>query len=181
MKISKVLLLVLLATLSGCAELRQLPPVQVSQPHSEPDTDTGAVLWLAAANRTRDQSPEQQLQTLANREQAYQDNPDINHRMQLALLLATGADEVRDTRRARQLLNGIDPLPDEVGDRELISLLLQWLDDQTEASRKLKILWKQATEQNLRIEELEQQLQALTTIEQNIQNRDPPAAIEHER
>ena len=31
---------------------------------------------------------------------------------------------------------------------------------------------KQLTEQNLRIEELEQQLQALTTIEQHIQQRE---------
>lgn len=179
MKISKVLLLVLLAVLSGCAELQQLP-VLAAQPCSEPDA--GAARWLAALNSTQDQSPEQQQQTLANWEQAYQDNPDLNHRVQLALLLATGADEVRDTRRARQLLNRIDPLPDKASDRELITLLLQWLDEQSQAGRKLDILWKQVTEQNRRIEELEQQLQALTTIEQNIQNRDDaPAAIEHER
>jgi hypothetical protein len=102
--------------------------------------------------------------------------------MPLALLLATGADEVRDARRARHLLNRIDPLPDKASDRELIALLLQWLDEQSQAGRKLDILWKQATEQTRRIEELEQQLQALTTIEQNIQNRDDaPAAIEYER
>ncbi len=178
MKISKLHLLVLLAALSGCAELQQLPAV-VQQPCSEPDS--GAALWLAAANSTREQSPEQQEQTLVSWEQAYQANPDINHRMPLVLLLATGADEVRDTRRARHLLNGIDPLPEKVGDRELISLLLQGLDEQGQSGRKLNILWKQVTEQNRRIEELEQQLRALTTIEQNIQNRDPPAAIEHER
>jgi len=98
--------------------------------------------------------------------------------MRLVLLLATGADNVRDARRARRLLNGIDPLPASTGDRELISLLLMWLGDQGESARKLDILWKQVTTQNRRIEELEQQLQALTTIEQNIQNRDIPPADE---
>jgi hypothetical protein len=53
-----------------------------------------------------------------------------------------------------------------------------WLGDQGESARKLDILWKQVTTQNRRIEELEQQLQALTTIEQNIQNRDIPPADE---
>ena len=47
--------------------------------------------------------------------------------------------------------------------------------------RKIHILWKQVTEQNRRIEELEKQLQALTTIEQKIQQREKPAVIEDER
>jgi hypothetical protein len=72
----------------------------------------------------------------------------------------------------------VDPLPDAVADRELIVMLQQMLDEQGQANRKLSILWKQLTEQNRRIEELEQQLQALTTIEQNIQNRDNPVVIE---
>ena len=179
MKMSRILMLVLLGVLSGCAELQQLPVLPTPQPCSEPTS--GAALWLGELNSTHDQSPEQLQQTLANWEQAYLGSPNINNRMRVALLLATGADAVRDTRRARRLLNGVDPLPDNVGDRELISLLQQWLDEQAQSVRKLDILWKQATEQNRRIEELEQQLQALTTIEQNIQSRDSPDVIENER
>jgi hypothetical protein len=170
-----------LLLLGGCAgfPFPPAPAPMTSPPCSE--QAGGAAIWLAAVHDTHIQTPEQQLQTLENWEHAFQGNPDINNRVRLALLLATGADAVRDTRRAHRLLNGIDPLPVDSGDREMIALLQQWLDDQGQSSRKLDILWKQLTEQNRRIEELEQQLQALTTIEQNIQSRDTPNASEHER
>ena len=168
---------VLLVLLTGCAALQQRFP-ELSPPTACKQSDSGASRWLAAIHATRDQSPDRQQQTLEEWEQAYQASPDIDNRMRLILLLATGADNVRDDRRARRLLNGIDPLPAASGDRELISLLLLWLDDQSESARKLDILWKQVTTQNRRIEELEQQLRALTNIEQNIQNRDIPPTDE---
>jgi hypothetical protein len=173
----RISLLVLLVLLTGCAALQQRI-TEPSPPAPCKESTSGANRWLAEINATRDQSPDRQQQTLEAWEQAFQASPGIDNRMRLVLLLATGADNVRDARRARRLLNGIDPLPASTGDRELISLLLMWLGDQGESARKLDILWKQVTTQNRRIEELEQQLQALTTIEQNIQNRDIPPADE---
>jgi hypothetical protein len=180
MKASRLLILVLLGGLPGCAELQQLSTPHPQQECTTPP-DSGVALWLAAESGTRDQSPEQQQQTLVKWEEEFQRDPDINHRMQLILLLANGAEGVRDSHRARRLLDGIDPLPDDHGDREFITLMQQRLDDQSQSARKLDILWKQVTEQNRRIEELEQQLQELTNIEQNIQNRDAPTVIERER
>ena len=59
-------------------------------------------------------------------------------------------------------------------DREFVTLLLQFLEERQEYEQKLSVLWKQVTQQGRRINELEQQLKALTNIEQNIQQREPP-------
>ena len=131
-------------------------------------------------HQVRDRSPEKQQQALDDWVKAFDGNPDINNRMRMVLLLTLGSEQVRDIRRARRLVDNVDPLPEAAADRELIVILQQMLDEQGESNRKLSILWKQVTEQNRRIEELEQQLQALTTIEQNIQNRDTPVVIENE-
>jgi hypothetical protein len=180
MKSSRLLILVLLGGLSACAELQQLPALAAAGQCTTPP-ETGVSLWLAAESSTREQSPEQQQTTLVNWEQEFQRDAGLDNRMRLVLLLSNSAEGIRDSRRARRLLDGIDPLPDNPGDREFITLMQQWLDDQSEAGRKLDILWKQVTDQNRRVEELEQQLQELTNIEQNIQNRDVPPVIEHER
>jgi hypothetical protein len=168
-------LLVLVATLAACAELQQY---RTTAPAPVVEGRSGASIWLEQMHQVRDRSPEKQQQALDDWEKALEGNPDINNRMRMVLLLMLGSEQVRDIRRARRLLDDVDPLPDAVADRELIVMLQQMLDEQGQANRKLSILWKQLTEQNRRIEELEQQLQALTTIEQNIQNRDNPVVIE---
>lgn len=168
-------MLVLLAGLAGCAEMQQyrstvLAPVI--------DGRSGANVWLEQLHQVRERSPEKQQQALDDWDKAFEGNPDINNRMRIVLLLTLGSDQVRDIRQARRLLDDVDPLPAADADRELIVILQQMLDEQGQSNRKLSILWKQVTEQNRRIEELEQQLQALTTIEQNIQSRDAPAVAE---
>lgn len=171
-------LLMLLTGLVACAEMQQyrttvLAPVIESR--------TGANTWLEMMHEVRDRSPEKQQQALDDWDMAFAGNPDMNNRMRMVLLLALGSEQVRDIRRARRLLDAVDPLPDAAADRELIVILQQMLDEQGQSNRKLSILWKQVTEQNRRIEELEQQLQALTTIEQNIQSRETPVVIENEQ
>ncbi len=171
-------LLMLLAGLVACAEMQQyrttvLAPVIENR--------TGANTWLEMMHEVRDRSPEKQQQALDDWDKAFAGNPDMNNRMRLVLLLTLGSEQVRDIRRARRLLDAVDPLPDTAADRELIVILQQMLDEQGQSNRKLSILWKQVTEQNRRIEELEQQLQALTTIEQNIQSRETPVVIENEQ
>jgi hypothetical protein len=168
-------LLVLVATLGACAEMQQY---RATVPAPVVEGRSGANIWLEQMHQVRDRSPEKQQQALDDWEKALEGNPDINNRMRMVLLLMLGTEQVRDIRRARRLLDNVDPLPDAVADRELIVMLQQMLDEQGQSNRKLSILWKQLTEQNRRIEELEQQLQALTTIEQNIQNRDNPVVIE---
>lgn len=178
MRIIRLSVTIMVLALGACAEF---PPYWKAESPRAAEARSGATTWLEAVHAVRDDSPAQQQTTLDNWEQAFEGNPDINNRMRLAVLLATGAEPLRDARRARRLLDGVDPLPESAGDREMIVLLQLWLDEQAQASRKLSILWKQATAQNRRIEELEQQLQALTTIEQNIQSRDVPAVIDNER
>jgi len=90
------------------------------------------------------------------------------------LLLAVGNEPVRDTRQARQLLEELDTPPESPRSQELVAILKQFLDEQEVAARKLKELSRQVSAQNMRIEELEEQQKALTTIEQSIQQREIP-------
>lgn len=178
MRLIRLSFILVVFSLGACAELQQSWKAESTV---EVGSGSGAATWLEAVHAVRDDSPEQQKVTMDNWEQAFKGNPDINNRMRLALLLAIGAEPLRDARRSRRLLDGVNPLPASAADREMIALLRLWLDEQGQAGRKLSILWKQVTTQNRRIEELEQQLQALTTIEQNIQSRDVPVVIENER
>ncbi len=176
MLIRMLVLLVLLSGLAACSELQHyqtgvLAPVI--------DGRSGVNVWFESLHEVRDWSPEKQQLALDNWDKAFEGNPDINNRMRLVLLLTLGSEQVRDIRRARRLLDDVDPLPDAEADRELIVILQQMLDEQGQSNSKISILWKQVTEQNRRVEELEQQLQALTTIEQNIQSRDAPVVIEN--
>lgn len=180
MRLVRLSFIIAVLALAACAELQQYrQPVTTGD--SSCVTGSGVATWLEAVQALRAESPAQQQLALANWEKAFRGNPDIDNRMRLALLLATGEEQVQDRRRARSLLKEIDPLPEAASDREMIALLMQWLDEQAQAGRKLNILWKQVTDQSRRIEELELQLQALTTIEQNIQSREVPAVIDHER
>jgi len=169
-------LLVLLPGLAACSVLQQH---RMTAPTPVIDGRSGSSVWLESLHEVRDWSPEKQQKALDNWDKAFTGNPDINNRMRLVLLLTLGSEQVRDIRRARRLLDDVDPLPDAEADRELIVILQQMLDEQGQANSKISILWKQVTEQNRRVEELEQQLQALTTIEQNIQSREAPVVIEN--
>lgn len=166
---TRLLKLILLATLvSGCTELQHysegLAPV-IEGGH-------GVTNWLGDLHQTRSMSSGLLQQTQDDWEREFLENPSVNNRMRLVLLLATAEEPVGDRKRARSLLNGFDVGEGRDNDREMVAIIRQFLDTQAQDSRKISILWKQVTEQNRRIEELEQQLQALTTIEQNIQQRD---------
>jgi hypothetical protein len=128
--------------------------------------------WLDELHETRAMSPELLQQTLQDREQAFRADPTASNRMRLALLFVTGNAAVVDRPRARTLLDGFDAGAGGVSEQELTTLLQVYLDAQAERSRQYSSLRKQLAAQQRRIEELEQQLQALTTIEQHIQQRD---------
>ena len=185
------LLILLLLALSACSELQQY---KSNWPASVINGEQGAGYWLAELHATRGMTADQQKQILKSREKEFHDNPSPNNRLRVALLLATGSEEIRDHRRALTLLDEIDLASYDISDREMITVFRQLLGEERKANRKIYILWKQLTEQSQqieeleqqlteqsqRVEELEQQLKALTTIEQKIQQREKPVVIENE-
>lgn len=177
MKFFKTLLVTLLPLLVACSEMQTLRD-NMHQATDEPapviDGKRGVHGWLADLHGLRAWPPESLPALLDAREEAFRAKPDIENRMRLVMLLLVDVDLVRDDRRARLLLNGIDPLPSRPDDREFISLLQQFFDGRQDDEQKLKVLWKQVTQQSRRINELEQQLKALTSIEQTIQQRETP-------
>lgn len=155
--------------LAGCSNLQQTGNYE-----SVPVVDRGSDLngHLEELHASREMSPEELNNILAAREQDFLDNPSYDNRMRLVLLLAAGDKAIQDKSRALELLEGIDTIPLSAGEQEMMIILRQFLEEQVEASGKLASLARQRTEQNQRIEELEQQLRQLTTIEQSIQQRD---------
>jgi len=133
-----------------------------------------AAYWLEEWHWASGLPEVQQREILANRERAFQQSATPRNRLRLALLLAEGPGSVRNQRRALELLQGMDM--DQVSDSgKALSALLQqviaeydWFDDER---ARLRVNLK---ESEARVEELERQLQELTTIEQNIQQRDIP-------
>ena len=95
-------------------------------------------------------------------------------------MLTAGDASIRDPKRARELLDGLDLPPDETSDQELATILRQLIDGQDQASMSISTLKKQIRKQTLHIKELEQQQRALTDIEQNIQQREIPPDLEND-
>ena len=178
MNFHKLCLVCLLPMLGACAELQALrdtaPSAATRDAAPVIDGKQGVHGWLADFHELRTRPPESLPAVLAAREEAFRAKPEAENRMRLVMLLLVDAESVRDARRARLLLDRFKPLPASPDDREFIVLLKQFLDGQQEYEQKLSVLWKQVTQQNRRIDELEQQLKALTSIEQNIQQREPP-------
>lgn len=132
----------------------------------------GADYRLTQLHETRTMTPEQRVVTYELWEQEYINNPDTSNRLTLALLLATGNDSIRDLPRALELLEGIYPEPDDSSDRELAILLKQYIHEQLSADTTIKDLKALIIKKNKLVKELEEQQQALTNIEQNIQQRE---------
>jgi hypothetical protein len=139
----------------------------------------GVNYWLSELHDTRKMSPEQLQQTLESREQEFHQDPGTGNRLRLVLLLAAGDEPVNDPQRALELLDAMNTLPDNPSDRELIVILQHFLYEQVMSNRKIGELTQQVTRQKTRIEELEQQQKALTTIEQSIQEREKPSGTDN--
>ena len=131
-----------------------------------------AAYWLEEWHRVV-QLPEDQLQlTLASREQDFERAPDPRTRLRLALLLAEGPKSVRDQSRALKLLKGLNTEQASDSARALAFLLQQIIGEQHWSGDKIAELRAKLKQSDARIEELERQLQELTTIEQSIQQRE---------
>ena len=179
MNLHRTCLVCLLPMLAACSDLQLIrdPTPQASQEKDTLVVDGrhGVHGWLADSKALRGKSVRLLPAMLEAREQAFRANPDLDNRMRLVMVLLVEQEAVQDEKRARELLKQLRPLPASPDDREFIKLLLQFLDARQDDERKQSVLWKQITRQNKRIDELEQQLKALTNIEQNIQQREPPA------
>ena len=119
--------------------------------------------------------PETQFKlTLKNREQEFERKPDPRTRLRLALLLATGPAPERDQGRALELLQGMEADGASESALALAALMMQMIDEQLWSADKMTELKGKLGKADTRIDELEQQLQELTNIEQSIQQRETP-------
>ena len=169
--------MLLLLVLTACSEFQprtiiEYPPV-VTRISGTNDT-------LAELHNTREMTPEEIRQTVEAWEQELKEDPSIHNHIKMALLLTAGDASARDPKRARELLDWLHEAPVKSSDRELTTLLRQILDEQGQANSAISKLKKQAGQQSRRIKELEEQQQALTDIEQNIQQRDTQPDIEND-
>lgn len=170
------LALMVLFMLAACSELRTLrDDILPAGNGAQPGGRMMVHSWLDDMQALRKLTPEMQQGLLESREERFTARQDNRRRMDVVLLLMVADESVRDDRRARKLLRDYEPLPPATEDREFIRLLKQFLDTREHDAQKLAVLWEQVTEQSERISELEQQLRALTSIEQNIQQRENPA------
>ena len=160
---------VVAALLAGCSEL---PYYNNGGFAPVIDSGRGVNRWLDDLRETRAMPPELLRQTLEVWDREFQENPTVNNRMRLVLLLATREPPVGDRERARELLVGFDAEAASDSECELVDIMWQSLDEISEKNSKINEVNKIVADRDRRIEELEQQLQALTTIEQHIQQRD---------
>lgn len=168
--LKKIPLAVILALLlTGCSELQYYNPTGFAPVTSR---GYGADYWLEQMHEIRTMAPEQRLVTYRLWEQDYIKRPDTNTRIKLALLLSTGHESIRNQQRASEILKGIEVEPENHGDQEFIILLQQFIDEQLKADATISDLKSAVRKKNRQIKELEEQQQALTNIEQNIQQRE---------
>ena len=161
----------LLITLTACSEFQYYSTTGFAPITSK---GYGADYWLEQMHEIRTMTPEQRLVTYQLWEQDYINDPDDNNRVKLALLLATGHESIRNLERAREILTGIDADLENHSDREFVILLEQLIDEQLLANDTIIDLRASNRRKTRQIKELEEQQQALTNIEQNIQQRETP-------
>lgn len=133
-----------------------------------------AAYWLEEWHWVSGLPGGQQREVLANREREFQQSATPRNRLRLALLLAEGPGPVRDQKRALKLLEEMDMARASDSGKALSALLQQVIAESDWFVGKITHLRANLKESETRIEELERQLQELTTIEQNIQLREIP-------
>lgn len=157
-----------LLIVSGCAHWELPPVMERSNPFMESD-------WLAELHLVQQLPAVAQLDELRVRKQAYQTGADTVSRLRLALLLGLGAEEVRNEARALALLDetsGSASLSES--EAALADVLRKWLQERQRNQGLLRAERKAVAERDTRIRELESQLEAVTSIEQSIRQRQKP-------
>ena len=161
-KVALVLVLVLL--LGGCSQWELPPVLEGSGVLVETD-------WLHELRRVQQLPAAEQAAELEARRKAYRADTTNDHRLRLALLLALGKGEVRDESRALTLLEELDSDSQGPSEAALAGLLRQWLRERQRLLGQLQAERKALAERDSRIQELESQLDAVTSIEKSIRQR----------
>jgi hypothetical protein len=133
-----------------------------------------AASWLEEWHRVIALPEDQLVATFKTRELEFERSANPETRLRLALLLAEGPQPVRDQVRALKLLKGLDAGQASDSARALAALLQQVIEEQRWSINKMAELNKKLEASQTNVDELELQLQELTTIEQNIQQRELP-------
>ncbi|HHH45216.1 MAG TPA: hypothetical protein ENK49_13855 [Gammaproteobacteria bacterium] len=168
---NKRLILITMMVLSGCQPMtvqHSKGPVPVTVRVDD------ATYWLEEWQQLRELSDKQLKEELEIRRQAFIRSAEPRTRLRLALLLAAGPGSVRNQDKALKLLKGLDMDRADAGARALAALLQQNIEEQDWSGAKIDELRDKLAQSEARVEELERQLQELTTIEQNIQQRVTP-------
>jgi len=132
--------------------------------------------WLEEWYRIVSLPEDQLLLALKAREREFARSASPETRLRLVLLLAEGPQPVRDQKRALELLKGFDARQASDSTRALAALLKQVIEEQRWSIDRIAELNKKLKASRTRVEELELQLQELTTIEQHIQQRELPGS-----
>ena len=130
-----------------------------------------AAYWLEEWYRLKDLSEDQLEAALLSRQLEFKQAPGPRTRLRLALLLAQGPKPVRNQSEAYGLLKDLDQERASDSAKALAALLQQVIGEQRWAGDRLAEQRTKLKEAEVRIEELERQLQELTDIEQSIQQR----------
>jgi len=132
--------------------------------------------WLEEWHRVIELPEDQLLATFETRELEFERSANPGSRLRLALLLAEGPQPVRDQTRGLELLKELDAGQASDSARALAALLQQVIEEQRWSIDKMTELNQKLEASQAHVEELELQLQELTTIEQNIQQRELPSS-----
>ena len=166
-----ILLILALVVLGAC---RPVTVQQVDGPVPVAVRVDDAAYWLEEWHRTINLPEEQLVLTLRTREHEFERSPDSRTRLRLALLLAEGPQPVRDQDRALELITGLDHERASDSAKALAALLSQVIEEQRWSGDKIAEMNRKLMNSETRVEELERQLQELTSIEQSIQQRELP-------
>jgi hypothetical protein len=140
------------------------------------DSVDDVAYWLEEWQRVIALPEDQLVQAFEAREFEFERSANPGTRLRLALLLAEGPQPVRNQGRALKLLSELDAGQASDGARALAALLKQVVEEQRWSIDKIAELNRNLKASQTHVEELELQLQELTTIEQNIQQRELPSS-----
>lgn len=169
-----LLLLLGILVLNACQAVtvkHEDSPVQVVEKVDD------AADWLEEWHRIIALPGDQLVQMFNARQLEFERSANPGTRLRLALLLAEGPQPVRDQVRALELLKELDAEQASDSAIALAALLRQVIEEQKWLTNKMTGLNSDLKDYQTQVDELERQLRELTTIEQNIQERELPNSL----
>ena len=162
----------------GTSACQQIPAQHVDTPVPVGVHVDGEAYWLKEWYRVIALPENQLVLAFKTRELEFDRSANPESRLRLALLLAEGPQPVRNQARALELLMELNAGQASDYAKALAALLQQVIEEQRWSIDKIAELNRKLKVSQTQVEELELQLQELTTIEQNIQERELPSSQE---